>query len=145
MTTVRKSALLPYSAHEMYVLVADIESYAKFLPWCGGARILAREGDTITAAIDIAYSGVHRTFTTRNRVQADESMEMRLVEGPFSQLLGYWRFAALDDRSCKVSFDLDFEFSSKMLGLIVGPVFNHIANGMVDSFRQRAVELYGRR
>ncbi len=129
----------------MYVLVADIESYGKFLPWCGGARILAREGDTVTAAIDIAYGGVQKTFTTRNRVQTDASMEMRLVEGPFRHLLGNWRFTALDEGSCKVSFDLDFEFSNRMLALVIGPVFSHIANGMVDSFRLRAVELYGRR
>jgi len=144
-TSVHKSALLPYSAEEMYNLVADIESYAQFLQWCGAARILAREGDTVTAAIDIAYRGVHQTFTTRNRGRVAEMMEMRLVEGPFKHLLGYWRFTPLDDTACKVSFDLDFEFSNRMLGLVVGPVFHHIANGMVDSFRQRAVALYGKR
>ncbi len=145
MTTVHKSALLPYSAREMYALVADIESYPKFLPWCSGTRILAHEDDTVMAAIDIDYSGVRKTFTTRNRGSVDEVMEMRLVEGPFRHLLGYWRFTPLEDSACKVSFDLEFEFSSKLLALVVGPVFHRIANGMVDSFRERAVELYGKR
>ncbi len=129
----------------MYGLVADIEAYPKFLPWCGGARILTRSGDSVTAAIDIAYSGVHKTFTTRNDGRPGELMELRLVEGPFRHLLGYWRFTPLDEHSCKVSFDLEFEFSSRMLGLVVGPVFHRIATGMVDSFRLRAVQLYGRR
>lgn len=129
----------------MYVLVADIESYPQFLPWCGGARVLKREGDSVTAAIDIDYGGIHKTFTTLNDGSPVELMEMRLVEGPFRHLLGHWRFTPLDERACKVSFDLDFEFSSRMLGLVVGPVFQHIANGMVDSFRVRAVQLYGRR
>ncbi|MHB8454195.1 MAG: type II toxin-antitoxin system RatA family toxin [Acidiferrobacterales bacterium] len=145
MTTVHKSALVPYSAREMYALVADIESYPKFLPWCSGTRILAHAEGTVTAAIDIDYSGVRKTFTTSNHGRADEVMEMRLVEGPFRHLLGYWRFTALEDSACKVTFDLDFEFSSKLLALVVGPVFQRIANGMVDSFRQRAAELYGKR
>jgi ribosome-associated toxin RatA of RatAB toxin-antitoxin module len=145
MTKVQKSALVPYSASEMYALVADIESYGNFLPWCGGARVIAREDDTVTAAIDIAYSGVHKTFTTRNRGEPGVQMEMSLVDGPFRRLHGYWRFQALDDQACKVGLDLEFEFSNRMLGLVVGPVFSGIANGLVDSFRQRAVELYGKR
>ncbi len=145
MTVIRKSALLPYSAAEMYALVADIEAYPRFLPWCGGARILSREGDSVIAAIDIAYSGVHKTFTTRNDGHPVDLMEMRLVEGPFRHLLGHWQFAALDEGACKVVFELEFEFANRMMGLLVGPVFHRIANGMVDSFRARAVELYGSR
>lgn len=145
MTTVHKSALVPYSASEMYALVADIESYGEFLPWCGGARVLARDAETLTAAIDIAYSGVHKTFTTRNRGVPGAKMEMHLVDGPFKQLQGYWHFQALDTTACKVSLHLEFEFASALLGLVVGPVFSGIANGLVDSFRQRAVALYGKR
>lgn len=145
MTVVRKSALLPYSAHEMYELVADIERYGDFLPWCGGARILERDADAVTAAIHIAYHGVNKSFTTRNRVSPDRSMEMRLVEGPFKHLLGNWRFEALEDSACKVSLDLEFEFGNPLIAMVVGPVFSQIANGLVDSFRQRATQLYGPR
>jgi ribosome-associated toxin RatA of RatAB toxin-antitoxin module len=143
MTTVNKSALVPYSASEMYALVADIEAYGEFLPWCGGTRIVRRDGDDVTAAINIAYSAVNQTFTTQNRGTPGVAMEMRLVQGPFRHLHGRWQFQALDEQSCKVSLHLEFEFASKMLGLLVGPVFNKIANGLVDSFRQRAVQLYG--
>lgn len=142
MSTVQKSALVPYSAHEMYALVADIDSYGKFLPWCGGARILTRDEDTVTAAITIAYGGVHKSFTTVNRMQTDKMIEMRLVEGPFKHLFGYWRFQALDARACKVSLDMEYEFSSAMLGLVMGPVFSRIANDLVDGFRRRAESLY---
>ncbi|HEX9625491.1 MAG TPA: type II toxin-antitoxin system RatA family toxin [Acidiferrobacterales bacterium] len=145
MTTVRKSALVPYSAHEMYELVADIERYGEFLPWCGGARILARDGDTVTAAILIAYRGVNKSFTTRNSVVPDRSMEMRLVEGPFRHLLGNWRFEPLEEHASKVSLDLEFEFANPLLAIAVGPVFNHIANGLVDSFRKRAAQMHGAR
>jgi ribosome-associated toxin RatA of RatAB toxin-antitoxin module len=145
MSTIRKSALVPYSAHEMFVLVADIESYSQFLPWCGGSRILSRDEDSVTAAIEIAYSGVHKTFTTINRMQTDKMIEMRLVEGPFKHLFGYWGFLALDERACKVSLDMEFEFSNAMLGLVMGPVFSRIANDLVDSFRRRAEQLHGKR
>ncbi len=145
MSTVHKSALVPYSAHEMYALVADIESYGKFLPWCGGTRILSRDEDSVTAAVVIAYSGVHKTFTTLNRQQTDKMIEIRLVEGPFKHLFGYWGFLALDARACKVSLDMEFEFSNAVLGLVMGPVFGRIANDLVGSFCRRAEEVYGKR
>lgn len=145
MTVIRKSALVPYSADEMYALVADVESYGRFLPWCGGARIVARDADTVTAAIDIAYHGVHKSFTTRNTLVPGRQMELRLVDGPFRHLHGHWRFEPLDATACKVSLDLDFEFANRLLAFAVGPVFNHIANGLVESFRARAETVYGKR
>lgn len=145
MTTIHKSALVPYSAGEMYALVADIESYGSFLPWCGGARIVARAADSVTAAIDIAYHGVHKTFTTRNRLEPGRLMELQLVDGPFKFLQGVWRFEKLDDKACKISLDLKFEFSNRLLALAIGPVFSNIANGLVDSFRRRAEEIHGKR
>lgn len=145
MTVIHKSALVPYGAHEMYALVADIESYGKFLPWCGGTRIVARDADSVTAAIDIAYHSVHKTFTTRNRLEPGRVMELQLVDGPFKFLHGHWRFEELDDRACKVSLDLKFEFSNRLLAFAIGPVFSNIANGLVESFRRRAEEIYGKR
>jgi len=144
-TTIHKSALVPYSAGEMYALVADIEAYGSFLPWCGGARIVARSADSVTAAIDIAYHGVHKTFTTRNRLEPGRLMELQLVDGPFKFLQGFWRFEELDDKACKISLDLKFEFSNRLLALAIGPVFSNIANGLVDSFRRRAEEIHGKR
>jgi coenzyme Q-binding protein COQ10 len=144
-TIINKSALVSYSADEMYGLVADIEAYGKFLPWCGGARILARDPDSVTAAIDIAYHGVNKTFTTRNKLVPGRVMELQLVDGPFKFLQGHWHFEELDEKACKVSLDLKFEFANRLLAMVIGPVFSNIANGLVDSFRQRAEEIYGKR
>jgi len=144
-TTIHKSALVAYGTGEMYALVADIESYGKFLPWCGGARIVTRDDNGVTAAIDIAYQGVRKTFTTRNRLEPGRAMEMQLVDGPFKSLHGYWRFEELDDKACKVSLNLEFEFASRLIAFAVGPVFSNIANSLVDSFHRRAEEIYGKR
>ena len=144
MTTIHRSAIVPYSAHQMFELVADIPSYPEFLPWCGGARINSTQGDEVIAAIDIAYSGVHRTFSTRNLLQRDKMMEIQLLEGPFSYLQGFWQFKALDEQSCKISLDLEFEVANRIVGLALTPVFSNIANQLVDRFHRRATELYGK-
>ena len=145
MTAIRRSALVPYSAHEMFALVAGIPSYPQFLPWCGGARIVSANEDEMIAAIDIAYGGVHKTFTTRNLHQKDKMIDIRLLDGPFSYLQGFWRFDALDERACRISLDLEFEVASRLVGVVLTPVFSGIANRLVDSFHQRAVQLYGKR
>lgn len=145
MSSIRRSALVPFSAQQMFSLVADIESYPKFLLWCGGARILVQNDDEVVAAINIAYHGIHKTFTTRNRLQQGKLMEVRLVEGPFKHLHGFWQFQALDRSSSKISLDLEFDFSNRILELTLGPVFSNIANSLIDSFSKRATVLYGER
>ena len=144
MTTIHRSAIVPYSARQMFELVADITSYPQFLPWCGGARIISAQDDEVIAAIDIAYSGVHKTFSTRNLLQRDKMMEIRLLEGPFSYLQGFWQFKSLDENSSKISLDLEFEVANKIVSLALTPVFSSIANQLVDRFHRRAVDLYGK-
>lgn len=143
MASVARSALVPYSAQQMFDLVADVDSYRDFLPWCNDSRVLSRDEDVMEACILISKAGVERSFTTRNRLQAGKMMEMRLVEGPFRHLEGFWRFHPLREDACKVSLDLDFEFSNKMVTLAFGKVFTQIANAMVDAFVKRAREVYG--
>jgi len=143
--SINRSALLPYTPQEMYGLVIDIESYPSFLPWCEGSRILSRDGDEVRASIDFAVSGMIRSFTTRNRHQVNKMVEMHLVDGPFSRLDGCWRFDPLGEEGCKISLFLEYDFSSRMLSVVVGSVFSHIANTLVDAFQQRAVEVYGPR
>jgi len=143
MTVINKSALVPYSPAQMFALVDDIEAYPEFLPWCKRARILSRTEDEVRATIELSKGGVEKAFTTCNRNQKNKMIEMRLVEGPFKRLEGFWRFDALGEDGCKVSLDLEFEFASRMLGMVVGPVFSQVANSLVDSFQQRAVDVYG--
>jgi ribosome-associated toxin RatA of RatAB toxin-antitoxin module len=137
--------LVPYSPAEMFALVDDIDRYPEFLPWCSAARVLARSDDEVRARISLSKSGVDKSFTTCNRNQKNKMIEIRLEEGPFRRLQGYWRFDALGDAGCKVSLDLEFEFSSRVLGMVVGPVFSQVANSLVDSFQKRAVGVYGKR
>jgi len=129
----------------MFVLVDGIEAYPEFLPWCCGTKVLSRTDDEVKATIELSKGGVEKAFTTCNRNQKNKMIEIRLVDGPFRQLEGFWRFDALGEEGCKVSFDLEFEFASRMLGLVVGPVFSQIADSLVDSFHKRAVEVYGKR
>ncbi len=145
MPVVNKSALVPYTAAEMYALVDDIESYPRFLPWCRSAREWERSEDEVRASIELAKGAIRKTFTTHNRLQKDKMIEMRLVEGPFHHLEGFWRFEPLDDNACKVTLDLEYEFSNPLLKMTIGPVFNQITNTLVDAFCARAVEIYGKR
>ena len=145
MTSIHKSALVPYTPAEMFALVDDIESYPRFLPWCGDAKVLSRSDDEVRACITIARGAVNKTFTTCNRNQPGKMIEMRLEEGPFSRLEGFWRFDPLGEEGCRVSLDLEFEFASRMLGLVIGPVFSQIADSLVDAFHKRAVDVYGKR
>jgi ribosome-associated toxin RatA of RatAB toxin-antitoxin module len=144
MTTIHRSAIVPYSAARMFDLVADIPSYPKFLPWCGGARVVSAQEDTVVASIDIAYGGLRRSFTTRNLLQKGKMMELRLLDGPFSHLQGFWRFNALDERASKITLDLEFEVANRLVAMVLVPVFTNIANQLVDSFHRRAVQIYGK-
>ena len=143
MTTIHRHALTPHSAEQMYALVDDIESYPEFLLWCRSASIISRDSDVVTAKLELAKGSVHKEFTTRNRLMPGKMIEMKLVEGPFHHLEGFWRFDALSEDACKVILDLEFDFSNKMVGLVVGPVFNQVANTLVDAFCKRASDLYG--
>lgn len=144
MTTISKSALVPYSADEMYALVGDVASYPQFLPWCSGARVLEHSPAAMTAEIDMAFGGIRRTFTTRN-ILSPGRMDIRLVQGPFSRLEGSWRFQQVAALGSRISLDLEFDFSNRLLELAVGPVFSTIANSLVDNFKKRARDVYGSR
>jgi len=143
MTCINKTALIPYSAEKMYELVADVDSYQNFLPWCDGSKILSQTDDEVHGQVSIAHMGMNKTFTTLNRMQKNKMIEMRLIDGPFKQLQGFWRFDALDENACKISLDLEFEFSNKIMSMAFGPVFSQIANSMVDAFCKRANAVYG--
>jgi len=145
MALVEKSVLIEYSAAQMYALVEDVAAYPEFLPWCGGTEILKREGEITRAAITIDFRGIKQRFSTENRAQPPQLIEMSLVDGPFRQLDGSWRFKALGDNACKIEFRLHYEFSSKLLEKIFGPVFHFIASTFVDAFVKRAQQLYGKR
>lgn len=150
MSTVERSLLVPYSSAQMYALVADVESYPQFLPSCRAARVLKREGDQVCGEIDLDFKGIRQSFSTCNRMVPNERIDMELLDGPFSQLSGGWQFQDLGRgqesgrvQGSKVALCLQYDFSNRVLGLALGPVFGLFANGLVDAFNQRAQQTYG--
>ncbi|MGI4843466.1 MAG: type II toxin-antitoxin system RatA family toxin [Janthinobacterium lividum] len=143
MAVVHKSVFLGYSTEQMFDLVAKVEDYPKFLPWCGGVKVLERSEDKLVASLQINFHGVKQSFTTSNHNNRPTQMKMHLVDGPFKMLEGTWTFKPLREDACKVELDMHYEFSSIILEQIIGPVFGMIANTMVDSFSKRAEAVYG--
>ena len=143
MHSVERTVLLPYSAAQMFDLVSDVEKYPQFMPWCGGASMTEDAVHGKLASITISFAGIKQTFTTRNLPTYPERIRLELVDGPFSSLEGDWRFMALAPDACKVLFTLNYEFSSRALEAVVGPVFNRIATSFIDSFTKRAQACYG--
>ena len=145
MTLIKRSALVPYSNAEMFHIVNTVEDYPKFLTWCKSSLVHSRSDDEVHATLNLAHSHLQKSFTTCNRLQQDKMIEIRLINGPFKHLEGFWRFESLNPQGCKIWFDLEFEFLNKLLSLTIEPIFSQIANSLVDSFCNRAVELYGPR
>ncbi|MBA2648917.1 MAG: type II toxin-antitoxin system RatA family toxin [Legionella sp.] len=142
MTIVKKARIVTFSCEQMYALVNDVAKYSEFLPHCLASEVTHRDDDELQATLLIGAVGMTKSFTTRNRVQPNKMIEIRLVDGPFSHLEGFWRFDSVDE-GCKISFDLEFEFAGRMLSMLIGPIFDQITDKMVDSFCDRAEVIYG--
>jgi ribosome-associated toxin RatA of RatAB toxin-antitoxin module len=140
---VEKSVLVGYSAEQMFSLIDAIDAYPQFLPWCAGAKVSHRDSQITRATLHVDYRGVRQSFTTENRKTAPHRIAMHLVEGPFRSLDGDWVFKALGNAACKIDFRLQYEFSTRLLETLIGPVFSHIADTMVDAFVRRAEALHG--
>ncbi|AWN75454.1 type II toxin-antitoxin system RatA family toxin [Legionella anisa] len=142
MPIVKKSRTVNYTCEQMYSLVNEVERYAEFLPYCTESLVHHRDEDEVQATLVIGAAGMSKSFTTRNRLQINKMIEIRLVDGPFSHLEGFWRFDEVDE-GCTVSFDLEFEFAGRMFSMLLGPVFEQVTDKMVDSFCERAKAIYG--
>lgn len=143
MKVVEKNVLVGHSPAQMYALVNDFERYPQFLPWCSKAEIKTRDGQNLVASLQIDYFKVKQKFSTRNTHVEGESILMELVEGPFEFLEGRWRFLPLGDLGCKIEFKLSYQFSSRILEKLIGPVFDHISASLVDAFIKEADRVYG--
>ncbi|MBK0017803.1 type II toxin-antitoxin system RatA family toxin [Kosakonia sp. S58] len=142
MPQISRTALVPYSAEQMYQLVNDVDAYPQFLPGCTGSRILDSSPTEMTAAVDVSKAGISKTFTTRNTLEANKSILMHLVDGPFKSLSGGWTFSPLSSNACRVEFQLNFEFTNKLIELAFGRIFKELAANMVQAFTHRAKEVY---
>lgn len=143
MTTIQRSALVPYSAQAMFDLVNAIETYPQFMEGCAGATVIHKSNDIIEARLDLAKSGMRYSFTTRNRLTPPERIDMSLIEGPFNKFHGVWTFHTLGEHACKISLHLEFELSGRLLNFAARKIFDGVANQMVDALVKRAHKLHG--
>jgi ribosome-associated toxin RatA of RatAB toxin-antitoxin module len=143
MRAIARSAIVQHTAQQMFALVDDIESYPRFLPWCAAAKVEERTPTSVRATLTVGLRGLRQAFTTQNALQPGESMHMRLVKGPFRRFAAAWRFKSLSREACAVEFSLEYEMAGP-LARVLEPLFDHIADTLVDGFTRRADELYGK-
>ncbi len=127
----------------MYALVADVESYPQFLPWCDRAVVSVNEPGRTIATLHINFRGLKKQFTTENFNRPGARIDMTLMSGPFRSLEGSWAFTALSESACKVELSLRYQFSSKLIQKISGTTFQDIMDTFVDAFVRRADEKFG--
>lgn len=147
MTEIHRSALVVHPPERMFELVHHVESYPEFLNWCSDARVISEADGEQMASIDVSVAGISQSFSTRNRLFPNERIHMELLEGPFRELQGEWRFEALNGEAsgCRISLNMRFEFASRLLGFAFGRGFTRVADHLVDDFCRRADALYGSR
>jgi coenzyme Q-binding protein COQ10 len=143
MTTYAERRPVPYSPEQMYGLVADVERYPEFLPWCLAAKIRQREGSVIYADLVIGFRMVRERFTSRVHLQPGHRIDVSYAEGPFRYLENHWIFEPAPGGGCVIDFHVDFEFRSRMLQKIITVLFNEAVRRMVAAFESRARALYG--
>jgi ribosome-associated toxin RatA of RatAB toxin-antitoxin module len=143
MKEISRSAIVEHSASEMYALVDDIQAYPRFLPWCQDARVDA-VGEKKRATLTVGLRGIRQSFTTENENTPAEAIHMRLTEGPFKHFSAAWRFTPLSAEACEIGYAMRYEFSSRALEKLLEPLFDEIADTMVDAFKRRADELHSR-
>jgi coenzyme Q-binding protein COQ10 len=142
MPTHAEKRVLPYTPEQMYDLVADVEKYPEFLPWCIAARIRKRDGATIWADLMIGFKMVRERFTSKVMLSPPGRIDVTYAEGPFQYLNNHWIFTPTEEGGCLIDFYVDFEFRSKMLQKIIGVLFNEAVRRMVAAFETRARQLY---
>jgi len=134
---------VPYACEVVFEVVDQIDAYSEFLPWCAESQVLHRTEMEVIATLVLAKSGIRQSFTTKNQLIRPNAIGLSLVDGPFKQLEGVWAFDALGDAGCKISLDMRFEFSSKLMDQTFGRVFGVAADRLVDAFTARLDDLYG--
>jgi len=143
MPSLSRNALVMYSAEQMFQLINDVLAYPQFLPDCSNSKIISKDEVSVTASLLVSKAGLKKWFTTKNTLISNQQVRLELVDGPFSKLQGHWLLTPLSEDACKVSLELEYEFSNKIFDLAFGRVFNHLTNNMVQAFTQRAKDVYG--
>lgn len=145
MTTVIRSALLAYSAEEIFTLVNDVARYREFLPFCIASEVLEEIPGQMQARIAFSRLGMSQSLITRNRLLPHERIEIDFVSGPFDFLSGHWEFQPLQASACKVNFTVNFQVQARFLQFAATSAINQAVGQTVDAFQRRAVQIYGKR
>jgi ribosome-associated toxin RatA of RatAB toxin-antitoxin module len=143
MKRIARSAIVEHTAPAMYALVEDVEAYPQFLPWCRAARVRERTAQRTVATLAVGLKGLRYEFTTQNAGRPHEAIELRLVAGPFRHFAAHWRFTALGRCAARIDFAMEYEFAGALVSRALGPLFETIADTMVDAFTRRADAVYG--
>jgi ribosome-associated toxin RatA of RatAB toxin-antitoxin module len=143
MVRINRSALVNYSAEQMFELVNDIEKYPEFMQGCTAARVIETSDNELIGELTLSKGAIRQTLTTRNRLEYGREMRMELVEGQLSAFSAIWRFTPLADDACKVSLDMEFEFALGLMDYAMEKLFSYSANNQVDSVVDRAKQIYG--
>jgi ribosome-associated toxin RatA of RatAB toxin-antitoxin module len=143
MKRIARSSIVDQPAAKLYGLVLDVDAYPSFLPWCLAARVHERDAARMVATLTVGMKGLRQSFTTECVYRPYEAIDLRLIEGPFSHFLAAWRFLPLTADASKIEFSLEYEFSTRVLGKLLEPLFDHIADTMVDAFTRRAEAIGG--
>jgi len=143
MPTHAENRVISYTPAQMYDLVADIERYPEFLPWCVDVRKVSEKNNVVEAQVAVGFKALRERFTSRNTLTPKSRIEVEYLNGPFRYLNNHWIFHP-HAKGCEVEFFIDFEFKSKLLQVVMGPLFNEAVRIMVRAFENRARTIYGR-
>jgi len=144
MKRIVRSAIVEHPARELFALVEDIEAYPQFLPWCRGARVRERGAGRTVATLTVGLKGIHQEFSTENSNRPPEAIDIRLLEGPFRRFTAHWRFHALGARAARIEYSMAYELASSLAGRALAPIFDSIADTMVDAFKRRADQVHAK-
>jgi len=143
MKHIARSAIVEHPASDLFALVEHIEAYPEFLPWCREARVLERSDGRTVATLTVGLKGLRYAFTTRNQNRPPSAIDLELVKGPFRRFAAHWRFEPLGDRAARIRFEMEYALAGALVARALGPLFENIADTMVDAFKRRADVVHG--
>lgn len=143
MVGIRETRVLPYSAQQMFDLVADVKRYNQFLPWVIATRVRSDSETEMVADMVVGFKSFRESFTSRVSKDRPSEIAVHYVDGPLSDLDNVWKFRAIDENNCELDFQVDFQFKNRVFQAMAGQYFDRAFRKMVAAFEQRAFELYG--
>lgn len=143
MVGIRETRRLPYSAEQMFDLVADVDRYGEFLPWVIATRVRSDSETEMVADMVVGFKSLRETFASRVKKDRPAKIAVHYIDGPLSDLDNVWTFREVGEDACEIDFCVDFEFKNRVFQALAGQYFDRAFRKMVEAFERRADELYG--